>query len=65
LLQKKYYFIPEWKKTVALVLGVIWSFQMAHWSLKDCLGVSESFPNFLHGKIIFLPLKSTKFRNVD
>jgi len=53
------------KKKISLEAGVIWSFSLAYWSLKDCLGVPVSFSFFLHHKNTFLPLQSTKFKVVD
>jgi hypothetical protein len=53
------------KKMVVLVVGIILSFSITHWLLINYLGVFEYFFNFLHGKIMPLPSKSTNLRDVD
>jgi hypothetical protein len=43
------------KKKISLEAGVIWSFSLAYWSLKDCLGVPVSFSFFYTIKVRFYP----------
>lgn len=50
---------------MVLVVGIILSFPVTRSLLKKYLGIFEYIFNFLHGKIMALPSKSTNLRDVD
>jgi len=47
------------------IVGIILTFPITHWLLKNYLEVSKYFFIFLHGKIMPLPSKSTNLRDVE